>query len=271
MALKVTVPLNVRVSGSFLGSIGDMCGISQQPIGSSRRAGDYVCFRTDPNYQAERVIVFGASIGLPQVQGVTDYTHVAIKAPAHKTVVFINRKGFHSLNVQLICDYRKQILQVLARFLGSCHNAYNLRQFQVPELFWLPTCLQGWIFGDKSYPLRTWLLTPVRNLRTDAEERYSICHGSTQVSIQQAIGLLKMSFRCKNQSSGALQYALASVSHIVVVSCALHNMSLQRGEVLNNEECEEHAASSDDEDVDEEAGQASPDEGPMHNRKDTMR
>ncbi|XP_067903090.1 putative nuclease HARBI1 [Heterodontus francisci] len=142
-----------------------------------RRANDDVHFRMDPKFQAERSIKFEAITGFPQVWAVIDGTHMAIKAPVHQPVAFINRKGFHYLNLQLVCDHCKWILQ-------------------------------GWIPGDMGYPLRTCLPMAVRRPCTDAEEKYNMCHGTTRASIEQATSLLKMRFRFLDRSGGALQYAL---------------------------------------------------------------
>ena len=44
--------------------------------------------------------------GFPGVIGCIDGTHVRIQGPsAHKSEI-VNRKGFHSINVQVICDHR---------------------------------------------------------------------------------------------------------------------------------------------------------------------
>ncbi|XP_067908370.1 putative nuclease HARBI1 [Heterodontus francisci] len=188
VALKVTVPLNFYTSASFQGSTGDLCGVSQSAVhlciwevtnALYRTAGNYVLFRTDPESQARRVIGFGTTAGFPQEQGLSDCTHVVIKAATEQPATYVNRKGFYTLNVQLVCDHRKHFLQVCPRFLGSCHDSFILRQSQVPLLFISPAQIQGLILGVKSYPLLTWLVTPVRNPSSNAQERKNACHSST--------------------------------------------------------------------------------------------
>ncbi|XP_067885109.1 putative nuclease HARBI1 [Heterodontus francisci] len=232
--LKVILALNLYTSGSFQRSTGDMCSISQSVAHQCikevtnaifRRASDYVWLRMDPNSQAEKTNGIGAIAGFPQVQSVTDCMHVAIKAHEHQLVNFIDRKGFHSDNVQLGSNHYKQILCMLPGKLLRCLHFEAVQGARA--------------FAAKGYLLGTQLLKPVRNPRKDAEERHNACHGTKQTAIEQAIDLLKMGFRCLDRSSGAFQYAPARVSCIVVVCCALHNLTVQRGETISNDEAAE--------------------------------
>ncbi|XP_067904668.1 putative nuclease HARBI1 [Heterodontus francisci] len=186
------------------------------------RANNFISFKTDKTSNAERARRFSAIAGFPKVQGVVNCTHVAIRSPAGHSGTFINRKVFHSLNVQLVCDHRKRIMQVCERYPGSCHDAYILRNSHIPALFSPPDKLEGWILGNRGYPLKTWLMTPVRIPRGHAEERVNESHAATRVTIEQTIGLLKMRFSCLDQSGGSLQYAPARAFRIVC--CALYNL-----------------------------------------------
>lgn len=41
----------------------------------------------------------------PNVSGCIDTTHVRIVAPSTDENAYVNRKGFHSINVQAVCDH----------------------------------------------------------------------------------------------------------------------------------------------------------------------
>ena len=43
--------------------------------------------------------------GFPGVIGCVDGTHVRIQAPSTNENDFVNRKGFHSINVQAVCNH----------------------------------------------------------------------------------------------------------------------------------------------------------------------
>ncbi|XP_067894158.1 putative nuclease HARBI1 [Heterodontus francisci] len=249
VALKMTIALNFYACGSFQASMADLCGVSQAAAHQCRkvvtdalfhRANNFITFKTDNTSQAERARGFGTKSGFPMVQGIIDRTHVAIRAPAGQSGAFINRKGFHSLNVQLVCDHGRKIMQVAA-------------------LFSPPDRLEGWILGDRGYPLKTWLMTPSRILRGHAEERCNESQAATRVTIEQTIGLLKMS-RFLDCSGGALQYTPSRASRIIVVCCALHNLPMEKGEALEDDQGQREASSDEDGVSDEEDGQQSHDD-----------
>ncbi|XP_067901790.1 putative nuclease HARBI1 [Heterodontus francisci] len=212
-ALKVSVAVNFYDSGSFQGSTGEMCGISQSMThhcikitnGMFRRAGDYVCFCIDPNSQAERAIGFWAIAGFSQVQGVIDCMHVAIKAPTDQPAAFIDQKGFHSRNVQLVLRQQQELLSVCTHFPGSCHDSFMLCQSRLPQSFTPMPKVCGWNLGGKGNPLKRRLLTPLRKPQTEVQRQNNQYHLLSRTTIEEAIGFLKMRFRCLDWLGGTLQ------------------------------------------------------------------
>ncbi|KAJ1192493.1 hypothetical protein NDU88_001800 [Pleurodeles waltl] len=82
--------------------------------------------------------------------------------------------------------------------------------------------------GESGYPNLSWLLTPVRNARTRAEDRYNVAHGRTRRIIHRTFGLLKVRFRCLHLTGGSLCYSPKKVCQIIVACCMLHNLALRR-------------------------------------------
>ncbi|KAJ1189244.1 hypothetical protein NDU88_005994 [Pleurodeles waltl] len=82
--------------------------------------------------------------------------------------------------------------------------------------------------SDSGYPNLSWLLTPVRNDRTRAEECYNEAHGRTRRIIDRTFGLLKARFRCLHLTGGSLYYSSKKVCQIIVACCMLHTLALRR-------------------------------------------
>ncbi|XP_067824353.1 putative nuclease HARBI1 [Heptranchias perlo] len=212
MAVKVTTAFSFFASGSFQGATGDRVRVSQLAAhqcirqgmdGLFARAERYVNSPCDDNSQNERALGFASLAVFPKVQGAVDSTHVAIRGTPDQPGAIINRKGFHSINVQLMCKHKKRFLQVCTRFPGSCHDAFILRQSNIPNLFVSGTGLKQWVLGDKGYPLQTWLMTPLRNPTNEPQECSNDSHLTTGCVIEQTISTLKMRCRCLGRSGGA--------------------------------------------------------------------
>ncbi|XP_067903110.1 putative nuclease HARBI1 [Heterodontus francisci] len=249
---------------AFQGSTGDICDISQSVAHRCikevtnalfRHADELIDLAVDEDNQDARSADFSVITGFHRVQEVIDCSHVAIRAPWDQPAVFVNRKCFHSLNVQLVCDHRSKMMQVCTHFSGSCHNSYILRKSLLPGVFGAQIEVDCWILGDKGYPLCTWLMTPVRHPQCAAEERYNAAHASTRAIIKNIIGRLKMCLHCLDQSGKALQYTPERVSRTIIVCHALHNLAIRLGSFLQVAEQEEHQSSSDEDDYEEGEGE----------------
>uniref|UniRef100_A0A3Q3E7W9 DDE Tnp4 domain-containing protein n=1 Tax=Labrus bergylta TaxID=56723 RepID=A0A3Q3E7W9_9LABR len=116
--------------------------------------------------QAEIKQGFHAIAAFPNKIGAIDCTHIAIKGPSNKEFNYVNRKGFHSINVQIICD---------ATLLLLNNSSVGVRHQE--------TAVQdGWPIEDQGYPLKPWLMTPLANPRTHQEQNYNraqaVCGGA---------------------------------------------------------------------------------------------
>ncbi|KAJ1114299.1 hypothetical protein NDU88_002538 [Pleurodeles waltl] len=132
------------------------------------------------------------------------------------------------MNVQMVCLVDQYISHVNAKFSGSVHDAYILRNSCIPYVMGQLQRHSVWLLGDSGYPNLSWLLTPVKNPRTRAEERYNEAHGRTRRVIERAFGLLKARFRCLHMTGGSLVCPPKKVCQIIVACCMLHNLALRR-------------------------------------------
>ncbi|KAF2897725.1 hypothetical protein ILUMI_08453 [Ignelater luminosus] len=177
------------------------------------------------------------------VVGCIDCTHVPILAPAeadedHPPIVYYNRKGYYSLNVQLICDVNMKILAAKSQFPGSVHDsaiwAASIIRTNVERKFREGNNI--WLMGDSGYPLEPWLLTPILGAQPGTPEaRYTLRHSQTRNVIERCNGLLKMRFRCLSKK---LLYHPIRVGKIVYAAVVLHNLAIDFN--LNDLNDEEH-------------------------------
>ncbi|KAJ1181833.1 hypothetical protein NDU88_007032 [Pleurodeles waltl] len=202
---------------------------------------------------------------IPNIRGAIDGTHVALVPPPHRSEqVYRNRKSYHSMNVQMVCLADPYISHVNAMFPGSVHDAYILRNSSIPYVMGQLQRHRVWLLGDSGYPNLSWLLTPVRNPRTRADERYNEAHGRTRGVIERTFGLLKARFRCLHMTGGFLFYSPMKVCQIIVACCMLHNFSLRRQVPFLQEDCPDGGVVAAVEPVDSDEEEA--EEEDMQNR-----
>ncbi|XP_063910658.1 putative nuclease HARBI1 [Zophobas morio] len=176
---------------------------------------------------------------LPGVVGCIDCTHVPISGEALvlgnidvPRLVFMNRKGYFSLNCQIICDSNLRILHMGARFPGSVHDAaiWQLSDIQVylRRRFFNNNDETTWLLGDSAYPLTPYLLTPINGADPNTPEgRYTYAHRLARNSIERCIGVLKTAWRCLHKDR-VLKYHPLFVAKIFYTCGILHNIMRMR-------------------------------------------
>lgn len=114
---QLLVALRFYASGSFLQVIGDTFGYDKATVSRIvRRVSLALAEKRDnfikfPTTVAEKRVIRDGLYelgGFPGVIGLVDGTHVRILAPTNNEANFVNRKGYHSINVQVVCDHKGQ-------------------------------------------------------------------------------------------------------------------------------------------------------------------
>lgn len=180
----------------------------------------------------------------PGVIAAIDCTHVPIESPGGSdSELFRNRKGYFSLNVQMACDSKLNILSLVAQWPGSVHdsriflNSSLCAKLESNEM-------SGLLLGDNGYPNKKYLLTPVINPQTNAQRRYNISHIATRNIVERMFGVLKRRFPCLRR---CLKLKLRTNLAVIVAVCTLHNFLNSRRQDFDLDVDEQHHSDSDEE------------------------
>ncbi|CAL1678839.1 unnamed protein product [Lasius platythorax] len=182
------------------------------------------------------------SHGIPGVVGAIDGCHIPCQAPIDNANDFYNRKGFHSIILQGICDHKARFIDIFVGLPGRMHDARVFRQseiFQRLTHHLLPPNYH--IIGDAAYPLKVNLLTPYRDTGhlTRAQIIYNTRLSSIRSIIERAFGLLKCKFRRLNYLDIA---DFDFGNKMIGAACVLHNFLIEHNEInfeINEEVLEE--------------------------------
>lgn len=131
--VQVLATLGFLATGTFQREIGDRAGVSQPTISRTMPAvlaaikslsRTYIQFPYNDAQQSVIKRQFYEIAGFPNVVGAIDCTHVRLKAPSMNDYAFINCKNYHSINVQVICDAKLSLLNVVAKWPGGTHDSF---------------------------------------------------------------------------------------------------------------------------------------------------
>ncbi|KAJ1151573.1 hypothetical protein NDU88_004353 [Pleurodeles waltl] len=234
--VQVLSVLHFLASGSFQTTVAIASGMSQPTFSNVmsrvlsallKHMRSYIVFPQVEDLPTVKGDIYALG-HIPNIIGAIDWTHVALVPSRRSEQVYRNQRSYHSMNVQMVCLADQYIYHVNAKFPGSVHDSYILRNSSISYVIGQLQRHCVWLIGDSGYPSLSWLQTPVRNPRTRAEERYNDAHGRTRRVIERTFSLLKARFRCLHMTDGSLYYSPKKVCQIIVACCMLHNLALLR-------------------------------------------
>ncbi|CAK1599498.1 unnamed protein product [Parnassius mnemosyne] len=244
---------DVKYLGSFIQGDGgidraiqddtaDLHGVSQPVVSRtckkvaeilSRKSREFIKMPTTLNEQQETIRKFRSIANFPTVIGAIDCTHIRVKkVNADGGQLYINRKGFSSINVQVVCDADLKIMDIVTRWRGSVHDSRIFRECRLKQRF-EAGAFSGILLGDSGYPCTPYLFTPLLNPTTPQEERYNRSHIRTRNTVERCFGLWKQRFRCLLRG----MFGDIETAKKTIVACAvLHNMAIDmREDVFSGE------------------------------------
>ena len=123
----------------------------------------------------------------------------------------------------MVCDADLLFINVVARWPGSVHDARILRLSQLFADFESNRPLQDRVvLGDSGYPLRPWLLTPIRNPVTAQQRLYNEAHKTTRSTVERAIGVAKQRWHCLRCG---LRIQPEKACKVILACFMLHNLA----------------------------------------------
>jgi hypothetical protein len=156
--MKVFVALRFYASGSFQGVIADTFGLSQPSVSRAisdvstalvKRAGNYITFPKEPKLSEIKGNFYSVA-NFPGVIGLIDGTHIRIQAPSEHEDQYVNRKGYHSINVQVIVDGDDKFINIVTKWPGSSHDSRVLKESAVYRNL-ENNNIDGYLLGDSGY------------------------------------------------------------------------------------------------------------------------
>lgn len=186
----------------------------------------------------------------PFVIGCVDGCHIKIPPPLDDSVSYYNRKGNHSMILQVIyqlfvlshfnlfslfsfkavCDSKYRFRNIYFGFPGSCHDAHVWNSSPLGKALQtgkiaLPENVH--LLADSAYPLSTFMMVPYKDNGhlTHEQKKFNYCLSSTRVFIEQSFGILKKKFQI-------LEYVdirrTKEIKYVVVACLVLHNFIINR-------------------------------------------
>ncbi|KAL0811461.1 hypothetical protein ABMA28_009861 [Loxostege sticticalis] len=220
----------------------DLHGLSQQSITNicrrvaaalANKASSFIYMPRSIYEQQEVMSEFRAICGMKHTVGAIDCTHIRIKkVGGPSSQYYINRKGFYSINVQVVCDAKLKIRDIVARWRGSTHDSRIFNESRIKERFESGE-FSGHLIGDAGYALTEYLFTPVNNPTTQREEAYNRAHIMTRNSVERCFGLWKNRFRCLLTGFTVKQ---ENAKLYIIALAVLHNIAIDMGEQIEGVE-----------------------------------
>ena len=143
--------------------------------------------------------------------------------------MFRNRKGYFSINVQVVSNSNLEITDIVARWPGSVHDSTIFNNSRLKAAFEGGAYENSFLLGDSGYPVKPYLMTPLLNPQTAAEGLYNEGHIRTRNTVERLFGIWKRRFPVL---ALGMRLKLNKVIPVIVACAVLHNIARQNGEEL---------------------------------------
>lgn len=165
--------------------------------------------------------------------GCIDGSHVRITAPKVSPNSYINRKKFHSILLQGVCNHKKLFIDIYAGEAGSLHDSNLFNKSDLAERIRNQSVTfynDSHLIGDLAYKLSTTLMVGFKNLNniTRRQRNFNNKLNVCRADIENAFALLKGRFR---RLKFMETVRLDLISLFVVTAAILHNACIMNADL----------------------------------------
>lgn len=231
--LQLLITLRFYATGTFQKVLGDHANISQPTVSrivprvtsAIAELGQRVIKMPTTLEERRRTMAqFYDISGFPGVIGAIDCTHVKIQSPGGPYAeLYRNRKGWFSYNVQAVCDANLRFTNIIARWPGSVHDSTIFNDSPLRVEFEMGEYPQCFLLGDAGYACKPYLLTPLNNPNTPAQQNYNRAQIATRNPIERSYGVWKRVFP---SLALGMRIKRQTALHVIVATAVLHNIRI---------------------------------------------
>lgn len=92
---------------------------------------------------------FSDIVGFLNVIGVIDGIYIRIKLLFFDEYLYVNRKNYYFINVQVVCDLKFRFMNIVVKWLGSIYDFFILENSVLKDMFERGIIFEGWFFGGQ--------------------------------------------------------------------------------------------------------------------------
>lgn len=227
-------------------TVADFSGISQPSVSRilvrvtaalAKRRQDFIKMPENELERRTAAAQFFNIAKFPLVIGSIDCTHVKIESPGGSDAEqYRNRKGFFSYNVQTIASAELKILNIVARWPGSCHDQTIFNNSNISMRLQRGDFGKYIIVGDSGYRNTRYLATPFLSVDNPAKNLFNESQIRTRNVVERSYGVLKRRFPVL---SLGMRFRRKETTRMVIVACAiLHNIAIEERDAMPFDEIE---------------------------------
>ncbi|KAL7532194.1 hypothetical protein ACHAXR_006360, partial [Thalassiosira sp. AJA248-18] len=172
------------------------------------------------------------------IDGIIIWTHKPSKEDCDEVGVseskfFCGRKHKFGLNMQAVCNHKKQFLDVSILYGASSsdHLSFEVSELRQKKLGRPGFLAEGLcLFGDNAYVNSKFMATPYPNVGSNREkDAYNFYHSQLRITVEGTFGLLinRWGFLRKKAPQ---QYTVKKTMSAVSAMCRLHNFLIDAGD-----------------------------------------